>query len=127
MRSAKILWIFALASCLDQRKLLHMGDERNGRNSLGLFAQGIVVAILAAAIDRIRCRLGSSNLRIQLVRTILRVERKCDVGVSKVDFAELLMSGPRKNNRFAAKLLRRRARICDCGRQSQHDDNRERL
>jgi hypothetical protein len=48
-----------------------------------------------------------------------------DVGVSKVDFAELLLFGPCKNNRFAAKLLRRRARICDCGQQSQHDDDRE--
>jgi hypothetical protein len=39
-----------LAPCVDQRKLLGMGDERNGRSGFGQFAERIIIACLTAAM-----------------------------------------------------------------------------
>jgi hypothetical protein len=39
-----------MASRVDRRKLLDIGDERNGRNGFEPFAVGIIIAGLAAVI-----------------------------------------------------------------------------
>jgi hypothetical protein len=58
-QAAKILRKFVLVSCVDQRKLVEMGDDWNRRNGFAPFANRIVVAVLVAAILSILLLLAS--------------------------------------------------------------------